>query len=220
MSDRSAALGRPRDCARAVPRLFHKVVHLPLILASTSPIRAAMLDQAGVDHEVRAPSVDEEAVKKVQVGDDRALARSLAEAKALSVSADPGDWVIGSDSVVSVNGRLYSKPRDRAAAAAHLAAFSGRAMLLSSAVALARAGRVEWSHAETARLEVRTLSPSFIDRYLDAEWPGVAYCVGVFRMEGRGVTLFDRVEGSHFTILGMPLIPLLGALRERELLPS
>ena len=81
-------------------------------------------------------------------------------------------------------------------------------------MALARDGAVEWSHVDSATLDVRTLSPDFIDAYLDAEWPEVAYCVGVFRMEGRGVTLFDRVEGSHFTILGLPLLPLLGALRE------
>ena len=93
-------------------------------------------------------------------------------------------------------------------------------MLLSSAVALARQGRVDWSHSETARLAVRALSERFIADYLDQEWPEVGFCVGVFRMEGRGVTLFERVEGSHFTILGMPLLPLLGALRERGLMAS
>ncbi len=82
-----------------------------------------------------------------------------------------------------------------------------------------RGGIVDWSHGDTARLDVRPLSPSFIAAYLEAEWPEVAYCVGVFRMEGHGVTLFDRVDGSHFTILGMPLIPLLGALRQRGMLP-
>lgn len=215
-----AALGHPPVCARAAPRLFHKVVHLPLILASTSSIRAAMLDQAGVDYVVSTPSLDENAVKRSHGGDDQGLAQTLAEAKALSVAVEPGDWAIGSDSVISVDGTRYSKPRDRAEAAAHLAAFSGRTMLLSSAVALARSGKAEWSHAETARLKVRILSPAFIDSYLDAEWPAVSYCVGVFRMEGRGVTLFDKVEGSHFAILGMPLIPLLGALRQRGILPS
>jgi septum formation protein len=123
--------------------------------------------------------------------------------------------VIGSDSTVGVEGIRYSKPRDREEAAEHLRAFSGQTMLLSSAVALANKGRIDWSHAETARLAVRPLSESFIQSYLDQEWPEVGYCVGVFRMEGRGVMLFDRVEGSHFTILGMPLLPLLGALRER-----
>ena len=93
-------------------------------------------------------------------------------------------------------------------------------MLLSSAVVLAKCGKLEWGHVETARLEVRPLSENFIQTYLDAEWPDVGYCVGVFRMEARGVTLFEKVEGSYFTILGMPLLPLLGALRARGLLTS
>jgi len=187
---------------------------MPLILASTSPIRQHLLRQAGVEVLVLPPRIDEERVKQAHAGDAPSLALHLAEAKALSVDA-PGALVIGSDSTLSVDGRLFSKPRDRADAARHLAAFSGREMLLSSAVALARDGRIEWSHVDRATLKVRTLSPAFIDAYLDAEWPDVAYCVGVFRMEGRGASLFDAVEGSHFTILGLPLLPLLGALRER-----
>jgi len=89
---------------------------------------------------------------------------------------------------------------------------------LSSAVALARGGVLDWSHVETARLQVRELSDSFIADYLDAEWPEVGYTVGVFRLEARGVQLFESIAGDHFTILGMPLLPLLGALRERGLL--
>lgn len=178
-----------------------------------------MLDQAGVSFKVRRPNFDEESAKQAGAS-GVALASALAEGKATSVAAGPDDWVIGSDSTVSIDGIRYSKPRDRDHAVAHLRAFSGRTMTLSSAVALARRGRVEWSHAETAELSVRSLSDAFIEQYLDHEWPDVAYCVGVFRMEGRGVNLFDRVEGNHFTILGMPLIPLLGALRERGMLPS
>ena len=193
---------------------------MTLILASNSAIRRAMLEDAGVEHVVGSPDFDEELVKERHVGDDQSLAKRLAEGKALSVKAAADDLVIGSDSVVSVDGTRYSKPRHRDDAAAHLRAFSGRTMWLSSAVALARAGRVEWRHAETARLEVRPLSETFIASYLDAEWPEVGYCVGVFRIEGRGVTLFDQVAGSHFTILGMPLLPLLGALRQRGILPS
>ncbi len=193
---------------------------MTLILASTSPIRAQLLDQAGVEFGICSPSLDEEWIKQRHAGDAPSLALRLAEGKAQSVAANPGDWVIGSDSVISVDGTYYSKPRDRGEAAAHLAAFSGRTMLLSSAVALAHGAAAAWSHADTARLDVRTLSSSFIETYLDAEWPAVANCVGVFRMEGRGVTLFDGVEGSHFTILGMPLVPLLGALRQRGVLPS
>ena len=93
-------------------------------------------------------------------------------------------------------------------------------MRLTSAVALARGGELDWKHAETATLQVRALSEVFIADYLDAEWPEVGYTVGVFRMEGRGVQLFERIDGDHFTILGMPLVPLLGALRERGLLAS
>jgi len=191
-----------------------------LILASNSQIRRIMLEQAGVEFVVRQPNFEENCVKQGHDGDGESLTRQLAEGKAASVMAGPADWVIGSDSSVSVDGTRFSKPSDRDEAAAHLRSFSGRTMLLSSAVALANEGKVDWSHAETARLSVRPLSEAFIQSYLDAEWPDVGYCVGVFRMEGRGVTLFEAVEGSHFTILGMPLLPLLGALRARGVLPS
>lgn len=193
---------------------------MSLILASNSQIRRMMLEQAGLECDVRSPDFDEDSVKRGHDRDGESLTRRLAEGKAASVAADPADWVIGSDSSVSADGARFSKPRDRDEAAAHLRSFSGRTMLLSSAVALANKGRVDWSHVETARLEVRPLSEAFIQSYLDAEWPEVGHCVGVFRMEGRGVTLFDKVEGSHFTILGMPLLPLLGALRARGVLPS
>ena len=93
-------------------------------------------------------------------------------------------------------------------------------MYLTSAVALARGGNVDWRHVETVELDVRSLSDDFIAGYLDAEWPEVGYCVGVFRMEARGVQLFSSIRGNHFTILGMPLLPLLGALRERGLLSA
>src|SRR5687767_12332494 len=177
-----------------------------------------MLDAAGVEHVVVPAQIDETAAKG-STGDPAALALELAEAKAVAVSAQrPGDWVIGGDSVVSVGGRTFGKPAGRDQAAEHLRLFSGQAMRLTSAVALARGGAIDWSHCETATLHVRALSEGFIGAYLDAEWPAVGQCVGVFRMEGRGVQLFDCVEGDHFTVLGMPLIPLLGALRERALL--
>jgi septum formation protein len=193
---------------------------MSLILASNSQIRKLMLEQAGLAFDVRPPNFDEDKVKQQPGLDGENLARRLAEGKASSIGASSDDWVIGSDSTVTVGGRRYSKPRDRAEAAAHLRAFSAQSMELASAVALANNGRIDWSHAETARLSVRPLSEHFIKSYLDQEWPEVGYCVGVFRMEGRGVTLFDRVEGSHFTILGMPLLPLLGALRKREIIAS
>jgi septum formation protein len=187
-----------------------------LILASSSAIRRHLLDAAGVEHQAVKPEVDEDELK-LGLSDASEIARRLAEAKAISV---PGDWVIGSDSVVSVDGRLFDKPRDRAEAAEHLRFFSGKTMRLTSAVALAHGGRLDWSHVESARLEVRPLSEEFIADYLDAEWPEVGYTVGVFRLEARGVQLFSSIDGDHFTILGMPLIPLVGALRERGLLPA
>ena len=191
-----------------------------LVLASSSAIRRAMLEAAGVEHEAIAAGIDEVAAK-VKVSDSAGLALELAEAKAVGVSVErPQDWVIGSDSVVSVDGRMFGKPRTREAAAEHLRFFSGKAMQLTSAVALARGGAVDWRHCDIATLHVRTLSEAFIEAYLDREWPAVSHCVGVFRIEGPGVQLFSRIEGDHFTILGMPLIPLLGALRERGVLPS
>ena len=169
-----------------------------------------------MDHRVERPAVDEAALKA-----DGADALALAEAKAVAVSAlDADDWVIGSDSMVSVGGRTFDKPVDRDQAAAHLRFFSGKEMILTSAVALARAGKVEWSIADQARLQVRDLSEPFIRDYLDVEWPEVSYCVGVFRLEGPGVQLFETIDGSYFTILGMPLLPLLGALRDRGLLTA
>lgn len=194
---------------------------MPLVLASASSIRAAMLEAAGVVYRIDPGRVDETALKDAHDGNDAQLATALAEAKAIDTSRrHTGSWVIGGDSLVSVDGRRFDKPASRGEAADHLRFFSGRKMRLTSAVALALGGRIDWSFAGQAILHVRTLSDDFIHTYLEAEWPAVSHCVGVFRMEGRGVTLFDQVEGDHFTILGMPLLPLLGALRERDLVAA
>ena len=193
---------------------------MALILASASVIRRSMLEQAGVEIVIQPGTVDE-AEEKRKHSDPVQLASALAEAKALSVSRDRLDeWVIGSDSVVSVSGRRFDKPSDRDQAAEHLRFFSGKEMVLTSAVALAHNGVADWLHCDSARLKVRPLSERFIQRYLDAEWPDVGYCVGVFRLEGPGVQLFEAIDGSYFTVLGMPLLPLLEALRERGLLQS
>ena len=187
-----------------------------LILASQSASRKAMLESAAVPFEARHSDVDEGAIKRELVAVAPAeVAMILAEAKAMAVSVGaPGRLVLGSDSLVDVCGRVFDKPRDRDDAAGHLRFFSGQEMRLHASAVLMRDGRVVWRHADCARLRVRTLSPAFIDGYLAREWPAVASCCGVFRIEARGVHLFERIEGSHFTVLGMPLLPLLGALRE------
>jgi septum formation protein len=174
-----------------------------------------MLERAGADFIAIPANIDETAVK-ARHSEPGEIALDLAQAKALVVSAArQSEWVAGSDSVVSVGGRLFDKPENRDEAAEHLRFFSGKEMILTSAVALARDARIEWGSCDSARLQVRPLSERFIQTYLDAEWPEVGYCVGVFRLEGRGVQLFDKIEGSFFTILGMPLLPLLAALRDR-----
>jgi len=191
-----------------------------LILASGSAIRRQMLEDAGVEFEVVRPDVDEDAVKADKTEPDK-IAAELARVKALAISAlRPGEWVIGSDSVVAAGVRLFNKPANREEAAEHLRFFSGKTMELTSGVALARGGHVDWSDVAVAELTVRQLSDEFIESYLEAEWPEVGYTVGVFRMEARGVQLFETIAGDHFTILGMPLIPLLNALRQRGILQS
>lgn len=188
---------------------------MTIVLASESASRKAMLDAAGVSFEARAAGVDETALKRELLGVPGAdVAMILAEAKALAVSlACPGQLVLGGDSLVEVAGRQFDKPASREQAAEHLAFFSGKTMALSSAAVLARDGQVVWRHVETANLRVRALSDSFIDSYLHSEWPHVAACVGVFRIEARGVQLFEAIDGSHFTVLGMPLLAILTALR-------
>ena len=191
-----------------------------LILASKSASRQAMLTAAGVDFVAVPAGIDERGLE-ASLGNapPAAIAIALAEAKALALSqVYPGPLVLGSDSLVVVAGRRFDKPRSREEAAEHLWYFSGKVMELHSAAALTRGGQVVWSHADRADLHVIDLSEAFIDDYLDAEWPAVAGCVGVFRIEARGVRLFHRISGDHFTVLGMPLMPVLGALRDQGIL--
>jgi septum formation protein len=187
-----------------------------LILASKSASRRAMLTGAGIAHEPIPADVDERGIEAALAGaSPDAVALALAEAKALAVSAEhPGRLVLGSDSLVVCAERRFDKPASREAAAAHLRWFSGRVMELHSAAALVRDKAVIWRQADVARLHCRELSEDFIAWYLGMEWPDVSSCVGVFRIEGMGAHLFDRIEGSQFTVLGMPLLPVLGALRE------
>lgn len=187
-----------------------------IVLASQSASRKAMLSDAAVAFEAVPAHVDERGIEAALAGTSPdAIARTLAGEKALAVSREmPGRLVLGSDSLVEVEGRRFDKPRSIEDAANHLRFFSGKAMNLHSAAALARDGKLVWQHGEVARLQVRPLSEAFIADYLAAEWPAVAGCVGVFRIEARGVHLFESITGSHFTVLGMPLLAVLAALRE------
>lgn len=190
-----------------------------ITLASQSASRKAMLAAAGVAFDSRPAHLDERALEE-SLGDaaPEDIAKALAGAKALAVSREVEGLVLGSDSLVVVEGRRFDKPATLDDAAAHLRFFSGKTMHLVSVAALARGNRIVWSVADEARLHVRDLSDGFIESYLAAEWPAVSGCVGVFRIEGLGVQLFDSIEGDQFTVLGMPLLPVLAALRaEAEL---
>ncbi|WP_120076240.1 Maf family protein [Aurantiacibacter odishensis] len=190
-----------------------------IVLASKSASRRAMLEAAGVVFEAQAADLDERAIEARMVGAaPDAVAIALAEAKALAI-AEPSRPVLGSDSLVVAGGGRFDKPASRDEAAEHLRFFSGKTMHLHSAAALARGGEVVWRHAAAAHLKVRDLSDAFIAHYLDAEWPEVGHCVGVFRIEARGPQLFESIEGDQFTVLGMPLLPVLGALRDLGELP-
>ncbi|MBN8809053.1 MAG: Maf-like protein [Sphingomonas sp.] len=191
---------------------------MTLVLASQSASRRAMLDAAGVAYVAEPAHVDEDGVKAAMAGQPaRDVADALAELKALKVSqAHPTALVLGSDSIVALaDGTLLDKPVSREEATAHLRAMSSGTHDLWSAAVIVEGGHPVWRHVERARLHVRPLSDDFIAAYLDAEWPAIAGCVGCFRIEGIGVQLFSRLDGSQFTILGMPLLPVLDYLRVR-----
>ena len=174
-----------------------------------------MLEAAGISiASAIGADVDERALEAEMADAPPAeIAQALAAAKASAVSAEnPGALVL--------EGERFDKPRDRAAAAQHLRFFSGKPLHLYSAAALARDGRIVWLGEDVATLHVRELSEDFIESYLAAEWPEVAQCVGVFRIEALGVQLFERIQGDYFTILGMPLLQVLGALRDEDVLVS
>jgi septum formation protein len=195
-----------------------------VVLASTSATRARLLRAAGVGCRRQAPGLDEEAVKAALRERDAApaeVAVELARLKARAVSeAWPRALVIGADQVLVAGDRSFDKPADRAAARAQLLALSGRAHELITATCLARRGAVVWEHRERARLVMRELSQAFIDDYLSALGDVALQSVGAYQIEGLGAQLFSRVEGDHFAILGLSLLPLLGALREHRAMAS
>lgn len=196
-----------------------------LVLASQSASRRAMLEAAGVPFEAVAAQVDEATAKQSLLAagtSPRDLADALAELKALKVSRlAPGALVLGSDSLVALaDGSLLDKPESREQAAEHLRRMSGAAHEIFSAAVIAENGQPVWRFVDRAKLHVRTLSADFIESYLEHEWPAISGCVGCFRIEGPGAQLFGRIDGSHFTVLGMPLLPVLDYARVRGVLPS
>jgi septum formation protein len=196
-----------------------------LVLASHSASRRAMLDAAGVPYEAVSPMVDEEAAKealKARQVAPRDLADALAELKAVKVSSrDPSSLVLGGDSLVALDdGTMLDKPGSRDQAAEHLRRLSGTHHDLISAAVIAEGGRPVWRHVDRARMHVRRLSDDFIAEYLDREWPAISGCVGCYRVEGLGAQIFARTQGSQFTIMGMPLLPILDYLRVRGVLTS
>ncbi|HEV2082328.1 MAG TPA: nucleoside triphosphate pyrophosphatase [Brevundimonas sp.] len=193
-----------------------------IVLASASAARRRLLQDAGVDFEIDPADVDEAALKTPDARRDPAgLSVLLASAKARDVSRRrPKDWVVGSDQILSFESGLISKATSLDEARARLREMRGREHVLWSGVALAWGGKVVWSAREAATMTMRAFSDAFLDAYLAAEGADLLTSVGCYRIEGRGAQLFSRIDGAHATIMGMPLWPLLDALRTHGALPS
>jgi septum formation protein len=195
-----------------------------LLLASQSATRRKMLEQAGVAFETVQVATDEEAEKARLLADGCdavTIAERLAALKARSVAAGHTELVLGADQVLeTADGALLSKPRSREHLAEQLNGLAGTTHRLHSAAMLVRNGELVWHRMETASLTMRPLTDAFIAAYLDREWDSVRWNVGGYRIEGMGAQLFDTVEGSHFAILGLPLLPMLAELRRLGLLAS
>ena len=192
----------------------------PLILASQSRARQALLTNAGINFEAVTAEIDERAVQQASgLSAPGEIASLLAREKALSVSVQlSGKFVIGADQTLALGDRLFSKPAGRAQAAEQLRALAGHSHELHSAVAVARDGKILFEAVAIARMTMRRLGEAEIDVYLDEAGDAVTSSVGAYQLEGLGVHLFERIEGDHFTILGLPLLPLLAFLRSQRLL--
>ncbi len=190
----------------------------PLVLASKSVIRATVLRDAGLDPEILPSAVDERVLEASLIPSEATpsgVATALALAKAVDVSnRAPGRLVVGCDQTLSLDGERFTKPVDRNAGRSQLSRLSARTHMLASGVALARDGAALWTGVDEALLTMRPLSAEFIDRYLAAAGDGILASVGGYQYEGLGAHLFARVEGDTRTILGLPLLPLLKALRD------
>jgi septum formation protein len=194
----------------------------PLVLASKSAVRHAVLRNAGIAVEVVPADIDERAIER-QVGTDDGgeVAALLAREKARTIAAArPGRLVLGADQTLALGERRFSKPVDRAAARDQLKALRGRTHALTSAIALAQSDALMWEHREVARLTMRDFSDDFLDAYLDEAGMAVTSSVGGYQLEKAGIQLFERIEGDHFVILGLPLLALLQFLRRQGLLAA
>ena len=192
----------------------------PLILASQSRARQTLLGNAGIPFEAVPADIDERAVQKNSgLTSPGEIAVLLAREKALFVSSkNPGRYVVGADQTLALGERLFSKPSGKAHAADQLRALAGSSHELHSAVAVARDGQIMFADVSLARMTMRPLSESEIAFYLDAAGEAVTTSVGAYQLEGLGVHLFERIEGDHFTILGLPLLPLLAFQLREQLL--
>ena len=192
----------------------------PLILASQSRARQMLLANAGISFEAVAADIDERSVQKNSgLSAPGEIASLLAREKALFVSSkNPGRYVVGADQTLALGNRLFSKPSGRAQAAEQLRLLAGHTHELHSAIAVARDAEIMFSDVSVARMTMRRLDESGIDAYLDQAGQAVTTSVGAYQLEGLGVHLFERIEGDHFTILGLPLLPLLKFLRGEGLL--
>jgi septum formation protein len=199
---------------------------VPIILASGSAARRQMLESAGVTFAVLPASVDEDALRRDLLAREPAAAPSdialaLATAKARAVSeVRPEALVIGGDQVLAFAGELFDKPGSVERARVHLLRLRGATHELHAAVALARGGTVSWRCAQAARMSMRPFSDAFLDRYLADCGPAVARSVGAYHLEGLGIQLFSSIDGDFFTVLGMPLLPLIAALRKEGALAT
>jgi septum formation protein len=194
----------------------------PLILASRSSSRRALLNAAGIGAEVVSPDIDERRVEErylAEGGSIDGVALRLAQVKAVSASLSCGQaFCLGADQTLTLGERLLHKPRDHAEAAHSLAALAGRTHRLTSAFCFARGGKPLIAESDTADLHMRALDAREIARYLDLAGPAVLSSVGVYQLEGLGVHLFDRIEGDHATILGLPILKVLAWLRGQGLI--
>ncbi|MDQ8732647.1 Maf family nucleotide pyrophosphatase [Bradyrhizobium sp. LHD-71] len=191
----------------------------PLVLASQSKSRQALLKGAGIPFEAIPADIDERAIQLAsELKDAAAIATLLAKSKALYVaSRNAGRFVVGADQTLSLKDRLFNKPADRTQAADQIRSLAGKTHELHSAIALAKDERILFAHVAVARMTMRSFSEAMIDNYLDAAGDAVTTSVGAYQLEGLGVHLFERIEGDHFTILGLPLLPLLASLRDMGL---